>query len=338
MSEPGSTTELSYIQSVNAALHWSLDALPEAVIFGEDVARPGGPFGATKGLHKEFGDSRIFDTPISEQAFMGMALGMAMTGQRPIVEIMYADFLFVAMDQLINQIANTRYVSNGRASVPLVIRTQMGYSPGACAQHSHSIESYVAHTPGLRLAVPSTPEDAYGMLRTAIASDDPVVVCEARMLYPLKGAVRLDAEIDPMGGARTVREGSDVTIVSWSRMVHVACQAAESLATEGISAEVIDLRWLNPLDMDSVNRSIAKTGRLVVTHEANRTVGFGAEIAARAAETCHEVLLAPVQRVAFPDAPMPAAPTLQVALLPNRESVVEACRVTMRDWSRRLPA
>ena len=194
--------DLRYIQGVQAALRWAMESRDDTIIFGEDVAKPGGPFGATKGLYESFGEARVFDTAISETAMLGMALGAAMTGYRPIVEIMYADFMFVAMDQLVNQIANTRYVSEGRWAAPLVVRTQHGVSPGACAQHSHSIETYLVHTPGLRVAVPATADDAYQMNRTAVASDDPVVVVEARMLYPTVGDVDLGSPVQPIGGAR----------------------------------------------------------------------------------------------------------------------------------------
>lgn len=321
------TTEtLSYIQAVNRALRWSLESRDDTVIFGEDVAVPGGPFGATKNLHRDFGQARIFDTPISEAAFLGMALGAAMTGLRPIAEIMYADFLFVAMDQIVNQIANARYASNGRWTAPLVVRTQQGYSPGSCAQHSRSIEAYVAHTPGIRLAAPSNANDAYQMLRAAIVSDDPVVVTEARMLYPIKGAVDIAADVEAIGGARVVREGTYATIVTWSRMVGASLQAAETLEAEGVSVEVVDLRWLAPLDFATVRASVAKTGRLVIAHEAVLTAGFGAEIAARAAEQCFGELRAPVIRVAAPDVPVPAAPSLQSAVIPGADQVADAIR------------
>ncbi|MFS0892876.1 alpha-ketoacid dehydrogenase subunit beta [Microbacterium sp. 179-I 3D3 NHS] len=325
MSTPD-TRELSTVQAVNHALRWALEERDDTVIFGEDVAIPGGPFGATKKLHADFGSNRIFDTPISETGFLGMALGAAMTGLRPIVEIMYADFLFVAMDQLVNQIANTRYTSEGRWTAPLVIRMQQGSSPGACAQHSHSIEAYLAHTPGIRIAVPSTADDAYGMIRSAVVADDPVVVLEARMLYPMKGAVRLGAPIEEMGKARIVRPGRDVTIVSWSRMVHEAVAAAERLEDEGVSAEVIDLRWLSPLDFDTVAQSVRRTGRLLIAHEANVTGGFGGEIAARAAAECFDALHAPVVRLGTPDLPMPAAPSLQDAVLPDSGRIADAVR------------
>lgn len=324
------TPTLRYIQAVNRALGWALESRSDTVYFGEDVALPGGPFGATKGLHKQFGDRRIFDTPISETGFLGMALGAAMTGLRPIAEIMYADFVFVAMDQIVNQIANLHYSSNGRWSAPLVIRMQQGYSPGSCAQHSHSPEAYFAHTPGVRLALPSSADDAYQMLRTAVECDDPVIVAEARMLYPTRGEVRIDAPVEPMGGAKIVRPGADATVVAWSRLVPAAVEAADRLSADGIDVEVVDLRWINPLDFDTVAASIARTGHLVIAHEANRTGGFGAEIAARAAEECFSDLRAPVVRIATPDLPMPAAPVLQAEVIPDVDTVVAGVRRVLK--------
>jgi pyruvate/2-oxoglutarate/acetoin dehydrogenase E1 component len=325
----GSTAEieqLRYIQAVNRALRWALAEHDDTVIFGEDVAIPDGPFGATKGIRKDFGPQRIFDTPISETGFLGLALGAAMTGLRPIAEIMYVDFAFVAMDQLVNQIANLRYASAGRWSAPLVVRTQQGYSPGACAQHSHSAETYFAHTPGLRLALPATPDDAYQMLRTAVVSEDPVIVAEARLLYPTRGDVRVNTPVEPIGGARIVRHGRDATLVSWSTTVNIAIEAADELAADGVEVEVVDLRWLAPLDFATVAASIARTGHLVIAHEANLTAGFGAEVAARAAGACFADLRAPVLRVAAPDVPMPASPSLQQAVVPGVSAVVAAVR------------
>jgi pyruvate dehydrogenase E1 component beta subunit/2-oxoisovalerate dehydrogenase E1 component len=324
MYDTAPVTSMRYLQAVQAALRWTLESRDDTIIFGEDVAKPGGPFGTSKGLYEDFGWDRIFDTPISETAMLGMALGSAMTGTRPVVEIMYADFMFVAMDQLINQIAHARYVSEGRWTAPLVVRTQQGYSPGSCAQHSHSIEAYLVHTPGLRVAAPATADDAYQMIRTAVAVDDPVVVVEARMLYPTRGDVRLDVPIEPMGGARIARQGRDLTLVSWSSAVPTCLDAAERLAERGVDAEVVDLRWLNPLDMDTVIGSISRTKRAVVVHEANLTAGLGAEVVARASESLFGILVAPIRRVAAPDVPMPAAPSHQAAVVPNVGSVVSA--------------
>jgi pyruvate/2-oxoglutarate/acetoin dehydrogenase E1 component len=322
-------TELRYIQAVNAALRWSMENVPESIIFGEDVAIPGGPFGSSKGLFEDFGDKRIFDTPISEQGFLGMALGAAMTGLRPIVEIMYVDFAFVGMDQIVNQIATAHYASNGTYRAPLVIRSQQGYSIGSCAQHSHSAEAYFAHTPGLRIAIPSTPNDVYQMLRTAVLSDDPVIVLEARQLYADKGVVELDGPVEKMGGSRVVRPGKDVTIVTWGTMVGKALIAATELSADGVEAEVIDLRWLAPLDMGPVTQSLKQTGRVVIAHEANLTGGFGAEIAARIGEESFGDLRAPVLRIGAPDVHMPAAPALQTAVIPEAADIVRAVRRAM---------
>jgi pyruvate/2-oxoglutarate/acetoin dehydrogenase E1 component len=322
-------TELRYIQAVNAALRWSMENVPESIIFGEDVAIPGGPFGSSKGLYEDFGDKRIFDTPISEQGFLGMALGAAMTGLRPIVEIMYVDFAFVGMDQIVNQIATAHYASNGTYRAPLVIRSQQGYSIGSCAQHSHSAEAYFAHTPGLRIAIPSTPNDVYQMLRTAVLSDDPVIVLEARQLYADKGVVELDSPVEKMGGSRVVRPGKDVTIVTWGTMVGKALIAATELSADGVEAEVIDLRWLAPLDMGPVTQSLKQTGRVVIAHEANLTGGFGAEIAARIGEESFGDLRAPVLRIGAPDVHMPAAPALQEAVIPVVADIVRAVRRAM---------
>ncbi|HVC76452.1 MAG TPA: transketolase C-terminal domain-containing protein [Candidatus Micrarchaeaceae archaeon] len=323
MADPTGARELRYIQAVNLALHWALETYPEALAFGEDVALPGGPFGATKGLYEKFGN-RIFDTPISEAAIVGAALGAAMRGRRPIIEIMYSDFSLVAMDQIVNQVANARYVSRGKWTAPLTIRTQEGYSPGSCAQHSQSLEAWYAHAPGLRVGLPSNARDAYEMLRSAIASDDPVMIFENRLLYSTTGQFELDGPVEPVGGTRIVRPGSDVTVVAWSRMVVEALKAADALALGGRSVEVIDLRWLSPLDFSPVADSVHRTGRLVIAHEANLTGGFGAEIAARAAHDCFWDLDAPIQRVAAPDVRIPAAPALQEAVIPTASWIIEA--------------
>jgi pyruvate/2-oxoglutarate/acetoin dehydrogenase E1 component len=320
MPEPSAPRELRYIQAVNLALRWALDTYPEALTFGEDVAIPGGPFGATKGLHDAFGN-RVFDTPISEAAMIGAALGAAMRGRRPIVEIMYGDFMAVAMDQILNQVANTRYVSRGAWTAPLTIRSQQGNSPGAGAQHSQSLEAWYAHVPGLRVGLPSHPQDAYEMLRTAIASDDPTIIFEHRLLYPDEAPVSLGGPLEVLGGAHIVRPGTDATVITWSRMVGESVKAAESAAERGHSIEVIDLRWLSPLDFALVAASVHRTGRVVIAHEANMTGGFGAELAARIATECFWDLDAPIQRVGAPDVRIPAAPALQAAVIPDARTV-----------------
>lgn len=315
--------ELTYMQAVNEALRWALETYPEAIIFGEDMGLPGGPYGATKGLRKAFGE-RVFDTPISESAILGGAVGAAMRGRRPIVEIMFADFFLVALDQLVNQAANVRFLSRGEFTAPITVRSQQGFTPGSCAQHSQSLEAIFAHTPGLRVGLPANAQQAYAMLRAAIASDDPVIVIESRALYQQKRDVALGDPVENIGGTRVVREGDDLTIVTWSRMVDEALSAADRLAERGASAEVLDLRWLSPLDFEPVLASVSKTGRLVVAHEANVTGGFGAEIAARVVAHGFDLLDAPIERVGAPNIRVPASPPLQQALMPNSESIVAA--------------
>ena len=322
MSTQAETTEMSYIRAVNRALQDCLSEDPRVLLFGEDVAIPNGPFGASKGLHAQFGD-RVFDTPISESAMIGSALGAAWGGLRPIVEIMYADFLFVAMDQIVNQVANSRYVSRGRLAAPLVIRTQQGSTPGSCAQHSQSVEAMFAHVPGLRVAVPATPHDAYAILRDAVDLDDPVLVIESRRLYPTKGTVVAGSGRGRLGRADVVRSGDDVTVVAWGTTRAWALEAADVAAEAGISCEVIDLRWIAPWDRETVLSSAARTGRLLVVHEANRTAGFGAEVVATAAEELGRELTA-VRRVGCLPVPIPSSPVLSSQVLPTTNEIVAA--------------
>ncbi|HQJ34832.1 MAG TPA: transketolase C-terminal domain-containing protein, partial [Rhodoglobus sp.] len=250
MSTAVDSRELTYIRAVNLALEDALAQDSRVVVLGEDVAIPNGPFGATKGLFSAFGE-RVIDTPISETAMIGTALGAAMGGLRPVVEIMYADFLLVAMDQIVNQVANTRYVSRGQLTAPLVIRTQQGHTPGACAQHSQSLEALFAHVPGLRVGIPATPGDAYSMLRTAIQLDDPVMIFESRKLYPTKGLVAPGTPDLGIGIAETLRRGSDVTVVTWGTGRALVEEALTDGASE-VSADVIDLRWISPWDSNAV--------------------------------------------------------------------------------------
>lgn len=317
--------KLRYSQAVNEALRRALEEFPEAIFFGEDVAIPGGVFGASRGLRDAFGE-RVFDTPISETAMLGAGVGAAMVGRRPIVEIMWADFFFVALDQLVNQAAQIRYLSRGETPVPLTVRTQQGALTASSNQHSRCVEALFAHIPGLRVAMPSCPADAYALLLAAIADDDPAIVIEHRAVYGRSGEVDVGAPIEPIGGARVRRAGSDVTIVALSRMVDVALAAAEQLAGEGIDCEVIDPRWIVPLDEETILTSLQRTNRLVVVHEAVRTGGFGAEIAARAAEQWFWSLDAPVVRVTAPDAPKPSAPSLEAAVIPDADAVVAGVR------------
>jgi len=316
-------TRLRYSEAVNAALGRALEEFPESLLFGEDVALPGGVFGASRGLKDRFG-SRVFDTPISEAAMLGAALGAALVGRRPIVEIMWGDFVFVGIDQLINQAANVRYISRGELRAPMTVRMQEGALAASSAQHSRCVEAFLAHVPGLKVALPSCPADAYTLLLAAIADDDPVVVIEHRAIYGRSGEVMQGGPIESTCGARVRRKGSDVTIVALSRMVDIAMEAAAQLAERGVECEVIDPRWIVPFDDQAVTQSLERTGRLVVVHEATRTGGFGAEIAARAAEDWFWRLDAPVIRVTAPDAPKPSAPTLEAAFIPDVAHVVAA--------------
>ena len=334
MSVADSVTELNYISAVREAIRYSLATRPEVIVYGEDVGRPGGVFGATKGLHAEFGE-RVFDTPISESAILGSAIGAAMVGMRPIVEIMWVEFLMVAFDQLVNQASNIRYISRGEVSAAITVRTQQGVLPGSCAQHSQNLEALVAHIPGLRVGLPSNPQDAYTMILQAVASDDPVVVIENRGLYFTGPPIQVDLTppMEALGGARIVHSGSDLTIVAWSAQVRVALEAAEQLKLAGVSAEVVDLRWLNPLDVATILTSVEKTSHLIILQEANTTCGFGAEVAARVADQGISLLDGPIRRIGLPDTRIPAAPTLQRLLVPNAEMVVSVASELLRPHS-----
>lgn len=318
---------MSYIQAVNEALSRELTTRPEVLVYGEDVGHSGGIFGASRNLQRVYGAQRVFDTPISESAILGSAVGAALMGMKPIVEIMWADFMLVALDQLINQAANVRYITGGRCGVPLVVRTQQGATPGSCAQHSQSLEALLAHIPGLRIALPATPQDAYDILRSAVADPDPCILFEARALYQTTGPVRLSDHIQPIGKADLKKTGTDAVIVTWGTMVRIALEAAAALEKDGLSAGVLDLRWLSPLDETALREAvIAAGGRVVVAHEANLTGGFGAEIVARLHEMLDGQLALKIKRVATPNVRMPAAPLLAQQLLPNAARIEAAVR------------
>ena len=324
--ENGEPRTMSYIQAVNEALARELETRPEVMVYGEDVGQAGGIFGASRNLLKTYGAERVFDTPISESAILGSAVGAALMGMKPIVEIMWADFLLVALDQLINQAANIRYVTAGRSSVPLVVRTQQGATAGSCAQHSQSLEALLAHIPGLRIALPATPQDAFDLLRSAVASPDPCILFEARGLYQSSGPVRTSGPIQPIGKANVKRHGTAAAIVTWGTMLGAALEAADAIKNIG----VIDLRWLSPLDEDALRHVVTEArGRVVVAHEANLTGGFGAEIVARLHEMLGDRLPLKIRRVGSPDIRMPAAPALAQRLLPNAEKIAAAVRTIM---------
>jgi len=324
------TVSATYAKAVNEALRRVLQDDSRCILYGEDVGTPGGVFGVTRGLKADFGE-RVFDTPISETAMLGAALGAAMMGMRPIVEIMWIDFTLVAMDQIVNQISKIRYVSAGRLGAPLVIRTQQGVLPGACAQHAQNLEALYTHVPGLKVGVPTTAQDAYSMLVAAHASEDPVLIIENRGLYhAAPQELILGGPPEPTGGARVRRAGIDITLLTWGAMLDRVLDAAEALASEGVSAEVIDARWLNPFDWDALEASVGKTHRLLIVHEANVTGGFGAEISATVNERLFGSLAAPVTRLGLPDTSIPAAPHLQAALYPNPKTIADQARALMR--------
>jgi len=295
-------------------------------VMGEDVGLFGGTFRATEGLMAEFGSRRVRDTPIAEAGIVGLAIGAAMGGLRPVPELMTMNFAIVAMDQIVNHAAKFRYMFGGQLDLPITIRAPGGGGTQKGAQHSHSIESWFVNAPGIRVVIPSTPHDAKGLLKTAIRSDDVVLFVEHEMLYSTKGSVPEEEEelLIPLGRADVKRSGRDVTLVAWSRMVHEALAAAERLAEEGIEAEVLDPRTLDPFDWEALYASVARTRRLVVAEEGWRTVGVGAEIAARVQETLFYELDAPVQRVAAVDVPLPYAKNLERAALPGRDDIVRA--------------
>jgi 2-oxoisovalerate dehydrogenase E1 component len=320
-----STVELTYQRAVNQALREELAARPEVLVYGEDVGVAGGIFGVSRGLQKEFGADRVFDTPISESAILGSALGAAMEGMKPVVEVMWGDFLLVALDQLINQAANVRFVNRSRLHAPMVVRFQQGATPGSCAQHAQSLEAILAHIPGLKVGVPATPADAYAMTRAAVDDPDPCILAEARELYQLAGPVGLGAPIEAVGGGRVHRAGDALSIITWGPMLHRALRAADELAALGRHISVLDLRWLRPLDDDLIDEVVRSSGgRVIVAHEANLTGGFGAEVAARIGERHFGALSAPVKRVATPDVRIPAAPSLQAAVIPGVGTLIDA--------------
>jgi pyruvate/2-oxoglutarate/acetoin dehydrogenase E1 component len=311
-------------QAVNEALAEELRRDERVFIVGEDVAEAGTPFKVLSGLVEEFGPERVRDSPISEAGITGLAVGAAMTGLRPVVDIMFGDFLTLVMDQLVNQAAKAHYMSGGNLTVPLVLRTTLGATRRSAAQHSQSLQAWVAHVPGLKVVLPSTPYDAKGLLKTAIRDDNPVVFIEDKLDFRIKGLVPADEYTLPIGVADVQREGADVTLVATSSMVRVCLDAAELLDAEGISAEVVDPRTLSPLDGETLVRSAEKTGRAIVVDEGHRSYGVTAELAAVIAERAFYHLDAPVRRLGAMDVPVPFSPPLEDETVPTPETVAAA--------------
>jgi pyruvate dehydrogenase E1 component beta subunit len=296
-------------------------------LLGEDIGRYwGGAFKVTDGLAQEFGDERVRDTPISESAIVGAAVGAAITGMRPVAEIMFGDLTALAMDQIANQAAKIRYMFGGQAKCPIVVRTPFGAGVNIASHHSQSLEAWFMHVPGMYVAVPSTPYDAKGLLKTAIRGENPVFFCEHKLLYPVQGDVPENEYLIPFGVADVKREGSDVTVVATSYMVHKALKAAESLEKDGVSVEVVDPRTLTPLDRETISNSVKKTGKIVIVSEDCKTAGVSAEIAATIAEEALDYLDAPIKRVTAPDTPIPFSPPLEQFVIPNEQSIIRAVK------------
>jgi pyruvate dehydrogenase E1 component beta subunit len=317
---------VTYIKAITQTLAEAMRADDRVFVLGEDVAE-GGPYTATAGLAEEFGVARVINTPISEAAITGVAIGAAQSGMRPVLEIMFIDFITLALDQLVNGAAKAHFMSGGQLTVPLVLRTQGGAGQRGAAQHSQSLESWLTHVPGLKVVMPSRASDAAGLLASAIADPNPVVFIENKTLYFRKGELSDPPAPVPIGEAVTLRSGGDVTIVALSHLVHDALDAAELLAGEhGIEADVIDPRTLVPLDLAAIVESVQRTGRLVVAHEAVEHGGFGAEIVAQVQAAAFDHLDAPIERVGAPFAPIPLSPPLEDAYLPNADDIVAAVR------------
>ncbi len=314
---------LTYAQALNEALREEMQADPRVFLMGEDIGLHGGIFRVTKDLMDEFGAERVRDTPISEAGFVGLGIGSALVGMRPVVELLFMDFALVSADQIVNQAAKLRYMSGGVVSVPIVIRAQQGGGRGNGAQHSQSFDSWFAQIPGLITVAPSTPADAKGLLKSAIRSDNPVVFLEHKLLYNTKGEVPAGEHIVPIGKADVKRVGRDITIVTYSRTVLFALEAAEQLSRSGIEAEVIDLRTIEPLDMDTILESIRGTVRLLVVHESHTNCGLGAEIIARVNEQAPDTLITPARRLGAKHVPIPVAEPLENAVLPQVSDIVK---------------
>jgi len=320
--------KITFREALNEALREEMRRDPNVFLLGEDIGRDwGGAFKVTEGLAEEFGDERVRDTPISESAIIGTAVGAAITGKHPIAEIMFGDLTALAMDQIANQAAKICYMFGGQAKCPLVIRTPFGAGVNIASHHSQSLEAWFMHVPGLYVVVPSTPYDAKGLLKTAIRGNNPVFFCEHKLLYPIEGEVPEEEYAVPFGVADVKREGADVTVVATLYMVHKALKAAKLLAEkDGISVEIVDPRTLAPLDKQAIVQSVKKTGRLVIVSEDCKTAGVSAEIAAIVAEEAIDYLDAPIKRVAEPDTPIPFSPPLEQYVIPDEKAIVKAVK------------
>ncbi|WP_010233663.1 alpha-ketoacid dehydrogenase subunit beta [Clostridium arbusti] len=317
---------MSYSEAIREGMRIKMLEDENVLIFGEDVGPFGGCFGVTAGMHKEFGEMRVRDTPISEGALVGCAIGAAATGLRPIAELMFMDFSTVAMDMIVNQAAKLRYMTGGKMNLPLVVRMPCGAGVGASAQHSQSLEAWFAHIPGLKVVYPSTPADAAGLMITAIEDDNPVMFMEHKMLYAMKGEVPEEIKSIPFGVADIKREGADLTLVATGRMVHESLKAAKQLAKNGIEVEVIDPRTLFPLDKETIFNSVKKTNRALIVTEENKRGAYSGEISAEINEKIFDYLDAPVLRVASLNTPIPYSPGLESFVLPSVKKIVEAAK------------
>ncbi|HEX9015340.1 MAG TPA: alpha-ketoacid dehydrogenase subunit beta [Chloroflexota bacterium] len=321
--------EINFADATLEALQEEMRRDPGVFVMGEDIARQGGIFGQFKGLTAEFGADRVLDTPISEAAIVGAALGAAMTGMRPVVDIHFADFITCAMDEMVNQISKVRYMSGGQATAPLVIRAPDGIARQVAAQHSQSLEAWFFHAPGMKIVVPSNPADAKGLLKSAIREDNPVLYCEHKSLYIVKGPVPEGEHVVPLGRAALRREGRHVTVLSYSITVNKALEAARQLSEEGIEVEVVDLRSLVPMDMETISESARKTHRVLVAHEAVRRGGVGAEIAATLGEILYDDLDAPVMRVGAKEVPVPFSAPMERFVIPQVDDLKAAIKQLM---------
>ena len=317
--------KMSYAEAIREGMSIRMREDPNVLLFGEDVGAFGGCFGVSAGMLDEFGEKRVRDTPISEGAIIGAAVGSAATGLRPIAELMFCDFLTVGMDQLVNQAAKMRYMFGGKISMPMVVRLPAGAGVSAAAQHSQSLEAWITHVPGLKVVYPSTPQDALGLMLSSIDDDNPVMFLEHKAIYTMKGDVDSLTPI-PLGKGDIKRAGEDVTIIATGKMVHEALAAAKMLEADGISAEVLDPRTLYPLDKALIAQSLGKTHRAVIVTEENRRGGYGGEISAMIAEEMFDLLDCPIVRIGALDTPVPFAPVLEQVYLPNAQDIANAIR------------